>query len=349
MTVKLRFRDLSGQIINGSFPNNAKVVDVCCFLAKRLKSNNYIIYLISPNPKQLFYKNEESVQVFFKQKLKCIFFFRLNRQKETKIPDSPKKMIIPPKSAMNAYNNFMEIKNIGREHRIFYFKYASVLNSVPNDMEERVKQVAQFGYDKEDCREALRDAHFNVNEAVEILIRRHRNLTDEEANEPPPNMNTVLNFLRFMLMRGSRNSSDDDDSEDIIEEEEEYSSDDSSTESIDENENNQTNNTETESNNDTNNQENTDNKNENQRVLTPIPPSSASSSPRTSINRLRTDNTQAHESANQNSSDESESQSQKLRPIIINPRLSRITRPNIQSNQRKITIPRNIQPKKSGK
>ena len=150
-------------------------------------------------------------------------------------------------------------------------------------------------------------------------------------------------------MRGSRNSSDDDDSEDIIEEEEEYSSDDSSTESIDENENNQTNNTETESNNDTNNQENTDNKNENQRVLTPIPPSSASSSPRTSINRLRTDNTQAHESANQNSSDESESQSQKLRPIIINPRLSRITRPNIQSNQRKITIPRNRQPKKSGK
>lgn len=348
MTVKLRFRDLSGQIINGSFPSNAKVEDVCCFLNKRLKSSSYIIYLISPNSKQLFYQNEESVQVLSKQKQKSIFFFKLKRQITTKRPDSQKKMITPPKSAMNAYNNFMEIKNIGREHRIFYFKYASVLNSVPDDMEEKVKQVAQFGYDKEDCREALRDAHFNVNDAVEILIRRHRNLTDEEANEPPPNLSTVMNFLRFMLLRGSHDSSDDDDSEDM-EEEEDYSSDDSSTESINENENNQTNNNETESNNETNNQENTDNKNENQRILTPIPPSSASSSPRTSINRLLIDPTQAHESANQNSSDESEGQPHKIRPIIINPRLSRITRPNIQSNQRKITIPRNIQPKKSGK
>ena len=318
MKVKLQFRNISGQIFHGSFSGKTKVQDICNFLNDKLNSKNNIIYLISTKPKQLFYKNDDDIKSILKPKKKDIFFLTLNNDKLFQ----QKQIVAPPSSAMNAYKNFTEIRNIGLANRCTYAEYAKIVKDVPKDIDCRVKQLVQFGYDVEDCREALRDAYYNVHRAADNLY----------------STNPMLDILRFMFQNreilDSNDYSSDDDYSDFNNDD-----DDNDSNSIhDDNDSNSIH--------DNNSDDQEINPNINRGIRNPVPRLPPSpSSPRSSINRQRNMNSNAANQERQNQNLLSRNPRQRVRPAIVNQRASLITRPNVGSNQR--SIPKNPQSRQS--
>lgn len=343
MKVKLQFRNISGQIFHGSFSGKTKVQDICNFLNDKLNSKNNIIYLISTKPKQLFYKNDDDIKSILKPKKKDIFFLTLNNDKLFQ----QKQIVAPPSSAMNAYKNFTEIRNIGLANRCTYAEYAKIVKDVPKDIDCRVKQLVQFGYDVEDCREALRDAYYNVHRAADILIQRNRNRSDEDGVDNLYSTNPMLDILRFMFQNreilDSNDYSSDDDYSDFNNDD-----DDNDSNSIHDDNDSNSSHGDNDSNSihDNNSDDQEINPNINRGIRNPVPRLPPSpSSPRSSINRQRNMNSNAANQERQNQNLLSRNPRQRVRPAIVNQRASLITRPNVGSNQR--SIPKNPQSRQS--
>lgn len=169
--MKLHFRSISGKYYTKIFSDDALVHDACCFLAKRLHINNNQIFLIRPDQEvNLFYSNSEKIQNIIKENGSTVVFFSFDDS--YKIPFSP-KMIYPPKSTIKSFINFQLIKSVGIEERFFYTHYANIIRNVPADLHDRVNEVAQLGYDINDCQEALRASDYNVNMAIQYLVSRN--------------------------------------------------------------------------------------------------------------------------------------------------------------------------------
>lgn len=371
MALKLRFRNISGIFFQGSFKAGAKVQDAIDFLSKRLKTKSNLIFLISPKPDQAFYKNNESIKNIIKNKQDYITFVNFSQQGSNteKITHNNKrlqqtKMIIPSNSAISAFNNFSDIQNISRKERAIYMDYAFIVQNVPDDIQDRVNQLAQLGYDAEDCREALRDADYEVNQAVEILIRRHNNNFSEEQYN-----NDMLSLISALYMHLFVPGHSFEEEEEEWEEEDNRDSDSRSGSDLDYEYV-----IESESDSDDRNEYKNIARNDNEhgtstlsisapvspqisspttRPITPpiSPPISpprlpASTSPRVSINK----NLSAHsntasfsrsqEVTSSRLTDESDDQQPRAKQTIIISRPNRITKPNVQPSQHRPISPK---------
>lgn len=212
----LRLVNLSGQKYEKNFPRKAKIQDVVSFLMSKTKETQ--IFIISPNPNQNFYQNDEFIEKIAKNEEEYIVFYSLNQvtnRSDTfgfKLPIDKTKMDIIPKNAYKSFENFKEIKHIGRITRMLYFQYASVIRNVPNDFEERVNQISQCGYNRDDCAEALRNSDYDINRATEFLIRRYNDNSEDGFTFSSPF--SFFGFFPLMFRRSlfnSGNESDDDE------------------------------------------------------------------------------------------------------------------------------------------
>ena len=186
MKVHINFQSISGQSFSGNFSKKSKIHEICNFIAKKQKSRENKIFLVSNNPEEFFYKGDINISDILQNKHDHIAFYNLNIPTESNIlTENPRimqntKITKPPISAMKVYSNIKKIRHITPISMMFYRKYSDVIRNVPYDFENKVTHISQLGYDKEECKEVLRETDYNVDIAIEILIQRYNNDSNEE-------------------------------------------------------------------------------------------------------------------------------------------------------------------------
>lgn len=177
--MKLCFRSISGKFYSKTFSLNSSVQDACIFLSKQIHSPQQLVFL--NRPKHRFYTSNIKLKIVNKENPKFVIFTQFEQLKENNISqplignknDYFFKKAIP-------INNFHLIHEVELNEKLLYSKYAYVLNNTPDDLKERINEVAQLGYDVRDCEESLREADFNVSLAIQILVSKNSgNVSDQ--------------------------------------------------------------------------------------------------------------------------------------------------------------------------
>lgn len=180
--MKLRFINILGKSYCHIFSPNATVREACEFLSKKINTPNSLIFLV--RPRHLFYSNNEIIKTVAKENPKYIIFTRFgssDKDLTNNIKNNTYIRAMPiPINAMKSFFNFKLIHQINSEELHIYSKYSSILKNAPDDLQERINEVAQLGYDIKDCEEALRDAYFNVQIAIHKLVSNH---SDNRSNQ----------------------------------------------------------------------------------------------------------------------------------------------------------------------
>lgn len=182
--MKLRFVSILGKVYTKTFASNSTVQEACDFLAKKVDIPQSIIFLV--RPKHFYYSSNEKIETVFNENRKYVIFVRLDRNYSDNNSQFQKRL---PKSDIDSISNFQQIRSINSEATSIYSKYSSVLKNTPGDLQERINEVAQLGYDVKDCEEALRNSEFNVGIAIQMLVSSH--------SENNSNLNYIENLSLY--------------------------------------------------------------------------------------------------------------------------------------------------------
>lgn len=210
--MKVIFRDILGNYFENEFQEDATVSDACNFLASKLEISDQQIFIVSPEDDKNFYSNNDKIKNVIDKSGEYIVFticFNINKNEQYQSYINPpssdsfsdqivnpqqnqienvighnvmvhkNRMIFPSKEIINTLLMLKKRKVLNP----LYMEYSNIMTHVPNDLQYRVKHIAQLGYQVEDCLSALRTHRYNVQQAIHSLM----------ALNGPPNSNNPNN------------------------------------------------------------------------------------------------------------------------------------------------------------
>lgn len=162
--MEINFIDICGRSYTLNLHENAKVYDACQLLSEKTGINQNHIFLVSADEDKLFYQNNESMFDVSKENPDFISFMKNMNTSNIKQISEP-SIKIPQESFFDA----LKYKQ-NWQYTDFYDEYSTVVNDMPDDFQERVKQIAELGYQIEDIKEALRTTNYDVMIATHLLV-----------------------------------------------------------------------------------------------------------------------------------------------------------------------------------
>lgn len=164
-------------------PDNSTVSYACKCISQKIDIPENQIFLVSQNENQFFYNNNVKMFDVIKENPEYIIYSKIisidqkNITKnlfelESNLTTKYKKHIKSNRIPINVLLIFKNFKYIDQTKNDIYKNYAKSFNKVPDDLQQKVNEIAVLGFEIEDIKEALRSSEYNVLFAINSLVSR---------------------------------------------------------------------------------------------------------------------------------------------------------------------------------
>ena len=187
--MNVEFRDICGNSFVLQIPDNATVADACFFLSQKTNVNRNQILLVSSDENMNFYKETANITDILKSNQDYIIFMKhltnyaknpiisgqktditQNNSNHSDFVQKQELNILQDKQLLsNSFFNTLQSINDWQYDDI-YDEYLSSINGIPLDLQDRIDQIAEFGYSLDDIKEALRITNYDVLVATHLLV-----------------------------------------------------------------------------------------------------------------------------------------------------------------------------------
>lgn len=170
------FRGVCGESITIQLPYESNVSIACHILTQKLNIEGYEIFIVSLNENQNFYQNDDSMLDVLKENPDFVTFTK--HIKYTQDEQSDTKMEKPS----NYFFNTLSCMQCSPINHFLYQQYFHILRTVPSDFQDRINQIAEFGFLIEDIKESLRMTNYNVQMAINLIISKNDQKQNHQNN-----------------------------------------------------------------------------------------------------------------------------------------------------------------------
>lgn len=181
--IEYNFRDICGHLLTLSLPSDAAVSQACELISQKLEIPETQIFLVSPNEEQNFYQDHEVLSDLSKENPEYFIFTKCFHNNSNFKQSNPN--LIPFKKMNNKlpFKFFINLNYMKRKlHDQIYEKYSKSVNEIPEDLQQKIDEIAVLGFELEDIKEALRNSEYNVLFAINSLVYRNSNEKNQEEN-----------------------------------------------------------------------------------------------------------------------------------------------------------------------
>lgn len=198
--MKVNFQDICGHSTTLDLPNNADVSYTSKLLSHQLEISENQILFVSPNEKQNYYPNDESMQNVIDENPEYVVYTKIIKKDQNSSPEK-----LPPQRKSIFYtskysslkkvpiNLIILLRNIKRWNLFsknpLYIEYSERFQKIPDDFQQKIDEIAVLGFEIEDIKEALRNSEYNVLFAINSLVYRNSN-----ENKPQNRNDSVYRF-----------------------------------------------------------------------------------------------------------------------------------------------------------
>lgn len=158
----VEFRNICNESVVIQLLAGSTVSDACQKICQKLEIQNCYIFLISPNLNQNFYKGTDMMQDIIQENPEFVLYTKHNKLAQSN--EAKNSLKLPPRSF---YDDLCHSKKILLHHST-YMQYSNALNE-PSDFQDRVNQIAEFGFLIQDIKESLRLSNYEIDKATNML------------------------------------------------------------------------------------------------------------------------------------------------------------------------------------
>lgn len=230
--MKANFRDISGNSIAIYVPIEGTVSAMCKVLSEELKIPESQLFLVCLNRGKNFYNSDDMIQEVIDDNPEYIIYTKCCNYDEntSKTLQSTSEAKHSFYTSNNFYYNTLTNKyllksnnyesnslnkiphnilrilnsvNRWNNHRKnpIYSEYSNCFIKVPDDFQQKIDEIAVLGFEIEDIKEALRNCEYNVLFAINSLVYRNSNESQQNRNRTTHMRIAMTNFNNRMNNR----------------------------------------------------------------------------------------------------------------------------------------------------
>lgn len=182
--IEYNFRDICGHLLTLSLPSDAAVSQACELISQKLEIQETQIFLVSPNEKQNFYQDYEVLSDLAKENPEYFIFTKCFHNNSNFKQSNPNLISFKKMNNKLPFKFFIKLDYMKRKIRDpIYAQYSKSINEIPEDLQQKIDEIAVLGFELKDIKEALRNSEYNVLFAINSLVYRNSNEKNQEDDD----------------------------------------------------------------------------------------------------------------------------------------------------------------------